>query len=65
MTDWTGGVDYDSNHPMQPGFNPYNGLSAICWAAREANPDCILLAEHWVLNGTHPQKTGALSLIHI
>ncbi len=57
--DWTGGVDYDSNHPMQPGFNPYNGLSAICWAAREANPDCILLAEHWVLNGTHPQKTGA------
>ena len=57
--DWTGGVDYDSNHPMQPGFNPYHGISAICWAARQTNPDCILLAEHWVLNGTHPQKTGA------
>ncbi len=57
--DWTGGVDYDSNHPMQPGFNPYHGISAICWAARQANPDCVLLAEHWVLNGTHPQKNGA------
>ena len=57
--DWTAGVDFDSNHPMQPGFNPYHGISAICWAARQAKPDCILIGEHWVLNGTHPQKTGA------
>ena len=57
--DWTGGVDYDTNNPMQPGFNPYHGMAAICWAAREAKSDCILIAEHWVLSGTHPEKTGA------
>jgi 1,4-alpha-glucan branching enzyme len=57
--DWAAGVDYDSRDPMQPGFNPYHGLSAIAWAARQAKPDCLLLAEYWPLEGTHPDKTAA------
>lgn len=57
--DWVGGVDYDSRNPMHPGFNPYHGISAICWAAREEKPDCILIAEYWQLDGTHPDKTEA------
>lgn len=57
--DWVGGVDYDANNPMQPGFNPYHGISAISWAARQVKPDCLLIAEYWPLEGTHPAKTSA------
>lgn len=57
--DWAAGVDYDSRDPMQPGFNPYHGLSAIGWAARQVKPDCLLMAEYWPLEGTHPDKTAA------
>lgn len=57
--DWVCGVDYDSNEPMNPGFNPFHGISAICWAARQVNPDCILIGEFWQLDGTHPDKTSA------
>ena len=57
--DWVCGVDYDSKNPMQPGFNPYHGISAIGWAARQAKPDCILIGEYWQLEGTHPDKTAA------
>lgn len=61
--DWVGGVDYDSRNPMNPGFDPYHGISAICWAARQAKPDVILLAEYWPLGGTHPDKSAA-KLVH-
>lgn len=57
--DWVGGVDYNSSEPMDPGFNPYHGISAICWAARQAKPDCILVAEYWSLDGTNPEKSAA------
>jgi 1,4-alpha-glucan branching enzyme len=57
--DWAAGVDYDSRDPMNPGFHPYHGLSAIGWAARQSKPDCILIAEYWSLEGTHPDKTAA------
>ncbi len=57
--DWVGGVDYDSREPMQPGFNPYHGIAALCWAARQAKPDVILVGEYWPLEGTHPEKTAA------
>ncbi len=57
--DWVAGVDYDSRDPMNPGFNPYHGISAICWAARQAKPDCILIGEYWPLPGTHPDKSAA------
>ncbi len=57
--DWVGGVDYNSAEPMDPGFNPYHGISAICWAARRAKPDCILIAEYWALDGAHPDKSEA------
>ncbi len=57
--DWVCGVDYDSNDPMQPGFNPYHGISAIGWAARQVKPDCFLIGEFWQLEGTHPEKTSA------
>lgn len=57
--DWVGGVEYDSNNPLQPGFNPYHGISAIAWAARQAKPDCVLIGEFWSLEGTNPEKTGA------
>jgi len=61
--DWVGGVDYDSRNPMTPDFNPYHGIRAICWAARQAKPDCILIAEYWQLDGTDPKKSAA-KLIH-
>jgi 1,4-alpha-glucan branching enzyme len=61
--DWVGGVDYDSNEPLRPGFNPYHGIAAICWAARQAKPDCILIGEFWQLEGTHGDKT-ATRLVH-
>ncbi len=61
--DWVGGVDYDSNNPMRPDFNPYHGIAAICWAARQAKPDCILIGEFWQLEGTSPEKTAA-RLVH-
>lgn len=57
--DWVCGVDYDSNDPMNPGFNPYHGIGAIAWAARQVKPDCILIGEYWQLEGTHPDKTAA------
>jgi 1,4-alpha-glucan branching enzyme len=57
--DWVGGVDYDSNEPMRPGFNPYHGIAAVCWAARQARPECILIGEFWQLEGTHGDKTAA------
>jgi 1,4-alpha-glucan branching enzyme len=61
--DWVGGVEYDSRNPMNPHFNPYHGIGAICWAARQAKADCILIAEHWQLEGTHPDKSPA-KLVH-
>jgi 1,4-alpha-glucan branching enzyme len=61
--DWVGGVDYDSRHPMNPGFNPYHGISAVCWAAKQENPDVILVGEYWNLYGTHPEKTES-KLVH-
>ena len=57
--DWVGGVDYHSSNPMSTGFDPYHGISAICWAARQAKPDVILIGEYWPLPGTHPEKTAA------
>jgi 1,4-alpha-glucan branching enzyme len=57
--DWVCGVDYDSSEPMRPGFHPLHGISAICWAARETKPDCVLIGEYWQLEGTHPDKTSA------
>ncbi len=57
--DWVCGVDFDTRAPMSPGFDPYHGISAICWAARQEKPDCILIGEFWQLEGTHPDKTGA------
>lgn len=61
--DWVCGVDYDAGNPMDPGFNPYHGISAIAWAAKQENPDCILIGEYWQLDGTHPHKTAA-KLVH-
>jgi len=52
-------VDYDSRDPMQPGFNPYHGIAALSWAARQAKPDVILIGEYWPLEGTHPEKSAA------
>jgi len=57
--DWVCGVDYDSSNPMQPGFNVYAGINAIAWAAKQEKPDCVLIGEHWLLDGTHPDKTAA------
>lgn len=57
--DWVGGVEYNHNNPMDPEFNPYHGISAICWAARQAKSDCILIAEYWQLDGTSTEKTPA------
>ncbi len=57
--DWVGGVDYDSRNPMNPGFDPFHGIAGICWAARQAKPDVLLIAEYWPLAGTHPDKTAA------
>lgn len=57
--DWVGGVDYDHRDPMNPGFNPYHGIAAIAWAARQVKPDCLLIGEYWQLEGTHPEKTAA------
>lgn len=57
--DWACGVDYDSSNPMDPGFNPYHGISALCWAARQQKPDCILIGEYWQLDCTNPAKTAA------
>jgi 1,4-alpha-glucan branching enzyme len=61
--DWVGGVDYDHRNPHEPGFNPYHGISAICWAAKAVKPDCILVGEFWTLEGTHGDKT-AQKLVH-
>jgi 1,4-alpha-glucan branching enzyme len=61
--DWVCGVDYDSSNAMQPGFNVYAGISAIAWAAKDEKPDCVLIGEHWLLDGTHPDKTAA-KLVH-
>jgi 1,4-alpha-glucan branching enzyme len=57
--DWVCGVDYDSQNPMNPGFDPYHGISAIGWAARQEKPDCLLIGEFWQLDGTHPTKIAA------
>lgn len=57
--DWVCGVDYDSRDAMNPGFNPYHGIAAVAWAARQAKPDCILIGEFWQLDGTHPDKSAA------
>jgi 1,4-alpha-glucan branching enzyme len=56
--DWVGGVDYDSNEPLRPGLQPLSRHCAICWAARQAKPDCILIGEFWQLEGTHGDKTA-------
>lgn len=61
--DWVCGIDYDSNEPMRAGFHPYHGISAICWAAKEEKPDCVLVGEFWQLDGTHPEKSAA-KLVH-
>lgn len=57
--DWVCGVDYDSQNPMNAGFDPYHGISAIGWAARQEKPDCILIGEYWQLDGTNPDKSAA------
>ncbi len=57
--DWVCGVDYDSGQPMNPSFDPYHGISAIGWAARQEKPDCLLIGEFWQLEGTHPEKSAA------
>jgi 1,4-alpha-glucan branching enzyme len=44
---------------MNPGFDPYHGISAIGWAARQEKPDCLLIGEFWQLDGTHPTKSAA------
>lgn len=56
--DWVGGVDYDSRDPMSPGFHPYHGIRAICWAARQVKADVILTGEYWPLEGTNPDKSA-------
>ena len=56
--DWVGGVDYDHRDPMRPGFNPFHGISAVCWAAKQAKPECVLIGEYWTLHGTHPEKNA-------
>lgn len=57
--DWVGGVDYNSQDPMTSRFEPYHGISAICWAARQTKPDVILLGEYWALDGTNSEKSAA------
>jgi 1,4-alpha-glucan branching enzyme len=57
--DWVCGVDYDSNDPLRVGFNPFHGISAPAWAARQTKPDCILCGEFWTLPSTNPAKTAA------
>lgn len=57
--DWTCGVDFDSRDPMNPGFNPFHGISALAWAARQVKPDVALIGEFWQLDGTNPDKTAA------
>ena len=57
--DWVGGVDYDSRNPGAPDFNPYHGIRALCWAARQVKPNCILIGEYWPVEGAHPDKTAA------
>ena len=57
--DWACGVDFNSDDPMMPGFNPFHGIAAIAWAGRQAKPDCVLIGEYWELPGTHPEKTSA------
>jgi len=57
--DWAGGVDYDSREPLRPGFHPYHGMSALGWAARQVKPDCLLIAEFWPVEGSHPDKSAA------
>ncbi|MEX1018159.1 MAG: alpha-amylase family glycosyl hydrolase [Litorilinea sp.] len=61
--DWVCGVDYDAWNPARPHFNPFHGISALCWAARQTKPDCILLGEFWQLEGTSREKTAA-RLVH-
>ena len=61
--DWVCGVDYDTSNPMNPGFDPYHGISAIGWAARQSKPDCLLVGEFWQIEGTHPDKSVA-KLVH-
>jgi 1,4-alpha-glucan branching enzyme len=56
--DWVCGVDYDSEAPLRAGFDPYHGISAIGWAARQEKPDCILIGEFWELEGTNPAKNS-------
>ena len=56
--DWVGGVDYDSKEPFRSGFNPWHGIAAICWAARQEKPDCVLIGEYWSLAGTNPEKSA-------
>ena len=57
--DWVCGVDFDSSNPMAAGFNPYHGISALAWAARQAKPDCILCGEFWPLPSANAAKTAA------
>lgn len=57
--DWVGGVDYDSRNPGAGDFDPYHGISALCWAARQAKPDVILIGEYWPVGEANPEKTGA------
>ncbi len=57
--DWVCGVDFDSTDPMSVGFNPYHGISALAWAARQVKPDCLLCSEFWPLPSTNAAKTAA------
>jgi 1,4-alpha-glucan branching enzyme len=43
---------------MRPGFDPFHGIAAVAWAARQAKPDCLLIGEYWQLPGTNPDKTA-------
>ncbi len=57
--DWVCGVDYDSGDPMRAGFNPFHGISALAWAARQTKPDCILCGEFWTLPSANPAKNAS------
>ncbi len=57
--DWVGGVEYDSRAPQRADFDPYHGMHAIGWAARQEKPDCLLIGEYWQLEGTNPAKSAA------
>ncbi len=57
--DWVCGIEYDHRDPLNPGFNPYHGISALAWAARQVKPDCILIGEYWMLDGMHPHKSAS------